>query len=616
MSAELEAKEESNTMTDDETDSTVTLGDVAFDPVATQDFRLSVEGTSGTGKSNTLAVILEKLADTNIPTLIIERLGALSPVRLEDESIVVVGARDEEGVDLAVGLEDLDQLGGWVLDRGMKVLLDVSTYADYEAEKSRVHLAAAKAIRSLNDRAHEKYRSGDRTKSLLVVDEAHILAPKDSAPEPELDEWVKRCRGQLIKASTEGGNKGVSIIVGYQRRAFLHNGVIQLAQDFVAHRPGDEDIDRTADALRCSEDELAALGTGEVLARGATITGDDLVGPTSVRKRRSPDPREESFELPETPDELSAVLDDIQSEVEAERERRSEREDELEQLREENDRLQERVEELEQELADTDRLASALENFGAESNGGSAAQDVGEGVADLRERVDELKAERDAVLDERDAAEAEADELREENRALEEDLADVEADVQELRSAFEAAASDVASLAETFEVDVDVAAAAGAAESEETADLRARLQNAQERIDDLQAKNERLCEQSDGDVVEPLADYEAFLNDEAVSAAIDAAKEDATCSPRYIKGVLATIISEGSWVPYSDVAERLGVSTTSDVSKAASELERRKVIQKDKRNGEMHVDLNVDGLNEVRRAAREREKTEELMDEL
>ena len=49
--------------------STVTLGDVQFDPVTIQDFGLSVEGTSGTGKSNTLAVILEDLADVPIPTL-------------------------------------------------------------------------------------------------------------------------------------------------------------------------------------------------------------------------------------------------------------------------------------------------------------------------------------------------------------------------------------------------------------------------------------------------------------------------------------------------------------------------------------------------------------------
>lgn len=441
---------------DEESPSTVTLGDVSFDPVATQDFRLSVEGTSGTGKSNTLAVILEDLADVAIPTLIIERLGALSPVRLEDEDIVVVGAREEEGVDLAVGLEDLDQLGSWVLDRGMKILLDVSTYADYEQEGSRVHEAAARAVRSINDRAHEKYRSGDRTKSLLIVDEAHYMAPKDTAPEPELDEHVKRCRGQLIKVATEGGNKGISVVVGYQRRAFLHNGVIQLAQDFIAHKPGDEDISRTADALRCSEDELANLGTGEILARGESITGGDLVGPTTVRKRHSPDPREESFELPETPEQLSDVLEEIQSDVEAERERRTEREDELERLRDENERLREEKAELEEELANVDKLSDAMERLVGSGNGGAAA-DVGEGVADLQGRVDELKQERDRLQEELDDVQAERDGLTEENKALQERVADLEADVQELRSAFESAREDVGALVETFDVDADLA---------------------------------------------------------------------------------------------------------------------------------------------------------------
>jgi len=585
----------------------VEFGDVAFDPVTTQDFRLSVEGTSGTGKSNTLAVLLEDLAEVSIPTLVIERLGALTPARLVDEDIVVVGAREEEGVDLAVALEDLDQIGSWVLDRGMKIVLDISTYADYEDEKSRIHLAAAKALRSLNDRAHEKYRAGDRTKSLLVVDEAHILAPKDSAPEPELDEYVKRCRGQLIKASTEGGNKGISIVVGYQRRAFLHNGVIQLAQDFVAHKPGDEDIGRTADALRCSEDLLADLGMGEIVARGESITGGDLVGPTSVRKRRSPDPREETFELPEAPDELTDVLDELQEEVVAEQERRAEREDELEQLRYENERLQERVDELEQELADTDRLASALDNLG--SNGGGAAQDVGEGVADLQERVDELKDERDAALRDIEAAESEAEDLHASRDALEEEVADLEAEVQELRSAFEQAADTVDMLAGIFETDVDITTVPNQSNDAEHEALK-------ERVNDLEAENERLRAQADAEISEQLHEYEDFLKLDAVQEQIELAKENVTASPRYVKGVLAGIIAEGEAVSYDTIADRLGVSTTSDVSKAASELERRKIVTKDRGDDGMDVDLNTEGIEKVRKAAAEREKTENLMEEL
>jgi len=590
-----------------ESDSRVAFGDVDFDPVATQDFRLSVEGTSGTGKSNTLAVLLEDLAEVSIPTLVIERLGALTPARLVDEDLVVVGAREEEGVDLAVALEDLDQIGSWVLDRGMKIVLDISTYADYEDEKSRIHLAAAKALRSLNDRAHEKYRAGDRTKSLLVVDEAHILAPKDSAPEPELDEYVKRCRGQLIKASTEGGNKGISIVVGYQRRAFLHNGVIQLAQDFVAHKPGDEDIGRTADALRCSEDLLAGLGTGEIVARGESITGGDLVGPTTVRKRTSPDPREETFELPEAPDELTDVLDELQEEVAAEQERRAEREDELEQLREENERLQERVDELEQELEDTDRLASALDNLG--SNGGGAAQDVGEGVADLQERVDELKDERDAALRDVEAVESEAEDLRASRDALEEEVADLEAEVQELRSAFEQAADTVDTLASVFETDVDITTVPNQSNDAGHEALK-------ERVDELEAENKRLRAQADAEIGEQLDEYEDFLQLDAVQEQIELAKENVTASPRYVKGVLAGIIAEGGAVSYDTIAERLGVSTTSDVSKASSELERRKIVTKDRGDNGMTVDLNTEGIEEVRKAAAEREKTEQLMNEL
>ncbi|UIP00324.1 hypothetical protein Hbl1158_02845 [Halobaculum sp. CBA1158] len=594
----------------DTSDSTVELGDVAFDPVTIQDFRLSVEGNSSTGKSNTLAVILEDLADVPVPTLVVERLGALAPVRLVDEDIVVVGAREEEGVDLAVALEDLDQIGEWVLDRGMKVLLDISTYADYEDDKSRVHLAAATAIRSLNDRAHEKYRAGDRTKSLLVADECHWLAPKDSAPEPQMDEWVKRCRGQLIKASTEGGNKGISIIAGYQRRAFLHNGVIQLAQDFIAHRPGDEDIARTADALRCSEEDLAELTTGEILALGESITEGDLAGPTQVRKRSSPDPREETFDLPETPDALADVLDELQAEVQAEQERRSEREDELERLREENERLQERVDELQQELDDTERLSEALSNL---QGGGGAAADVGEGVADLQERVDELKGERDALeadlADEREAREAAESEVT----RLEDRVADLEAELQEVRAAFEGATEHVRGLAETFDVDVDVVepVAAGEGDDGELSEAREERDRLRERVADLK---ERLADAGEPSVP---TDYEDFLEDEIVQTAIEDAKSDGSVSEKYVRAVVAAILEEGEPVTMDRVLEFPGVTETGGHAKrAAKALENRRVVTVDDDGDSIQVDFHVDGVREIKAEQQRRERREQIMDDI
>jgi len=264
-------------------------------------------------------------------------------------------------------------------------------------------------------------------------------------------------------------------------------------------------------------------------------------------------------------------------------------------------------EEVWRKLRDRKRC-NALEKLG-QANGG-AAQDVGEGVQDLQERVDELKQERDRLQDELDRqAEAYEDMAAQRDRAQER-VADLEAEVQELRTAFEGAADEIASLAENFEVDVDLSTPT--VEGQADADV----QTLRERIDELESRNERLQAQADVEVSETLETYEDFLGVNAVQGEIDAAKKEGSASPRYVKGVIAAIVSEGGPVTYDAIAERLGVSTTSDVSTVASELERRKIVSKDASGSEIHVDLNTHGIEEVRKAAAERERTEALMDEL
>lgn len=576
----------------------VDLGAVQFDPTASGDFRLSVEGTSGTGKSNSLSVILEDLATSTLPTLVVERLGALSTVRSVDEHLVVVGGREEEGIDLVVPLQALDKIGSWVLDRQMKVLLDISTYADYEADKSRVHLAAAKAVRSINDRAHEKYRAGDRTPALVVIDEAHWLAPKDNAPNPDLDEWVKRCRGQIIKASTEGGNKGISLVVGYQRRAFLHNGVIQLCQDWVAHRPGDEDLDRTASAIRCDVETLANLGTGEIVARGPAITGGDLVGPTTVRKRTSPDPREDTFDLPETPPELTSAIEEIQAEVETEQQARRERQDELERLRSRVEDLQEQRESLEEQLADRDRLTRALENL----RGGN-----GEADSEVAERVEDLRTERDRLQQDLESARAELDEARATIDDQTDRIEHLEAEVAELQ--------EVAEFRDEFLErfgDPDRPAPA----PDPDADLEADLREVRAERDRLQQRLEAAKTDSGTDVEVPT-DYEEFLQDPVVQEQIEEAKQAEGTSPRYVKGVLATILQERGPVDRETIGDHLGIKSLSNVSKAATKLEARRVITEVDVSGNRKAwDLNTEGIREIKEARARREKTEEVMQQL
>jgi len=419
-------------------DGRIELGEVSFDPTEIQDFRLSVEGTSDTGKTNSLAVILEDLAEVSIPTLIVERVGALSTVRHEDDDIVVVGGKEEEAVDLVVPLQELDQIGNWVLDKGMKVLLDVSTYSDYSQEESRVHLAAGKAVRSLNDRAQEKYKAGSRTKSLLVIDEAHYMAPKDNAPEPELDDNVKMCRGQIIKACTEGGNKGISTIVSYQRRAFLHNGVISLCKDWIVHGLANEDAAKVAKKLNIDRDLIDELGVGEILARGDNLTSGELVGPTKVRKRSSPDPREEEFEIPETSAEKQEVLNEIQESIEERKEEREEEKSRVEELEEKVEQLQDEKEEMQDSLENREELRKALKGLNeTDSSSSEDVQEISERAEELEEENEELRNRLEVKENKLQELREERDHLQEEYEALEEKFESRLQGLNSLRSAFQ-----------------------------------------------------------------------------------------------------------------------------------------------------------------------------------
>lgn len=605
-------------------DTTVTLGDVTFDPVATNDFRLSVEGTSNTGKSNTVAAILEDLGDVQLPTLIIERLGALSTVRHADDRLIVVGAREAEGIDLAVSLDDLDRVGEWVLDRGMKLLVDVSTYAEPTAEESRLHLAAARAIRSLNERAHEKYRAGDRTASLLVCDEAHYIAPKDSAPEPSnKGDYVIRARGELIRACTEGGNLGISTIVAYQRRAFLHNGVIQLCQDWIVHGLEADDAQRVARALNVDRETIETLGVGEIIARGRTITDGEMVGPTQVRKRRSPDPREESFELPEPSEDLAAVLEDIQSEVEAEAEKRTEREREIERLENERDTLEDRVEDLEEQLTDRERLTRALENLrdpdaasGADQSDTSSEQAAAN--EELVTEVEELRDERKALQRQLTRTEAEAERARERRADAEDRIEQLEAE-REAVTDIQDARSDLVETAETvlqrFGPDEFEAVTADMADqSDALAAARAENDALREQVDELESEIERL--RSEATVVdEQFAEKMDFVRTDAVREQIETAAEKAKTNAEHTWDVVFFL---------ADCDEPVGIDTILPVVEVAessvrdilARLQEQHIVFVNKDGRKHTYRLNVSGMETVVEQQHRREEMNNLREEV
>jgi peptidoglycan hydrolase CwlO-like protein len=608
--------------TESEADSTVTLGSIEFDPVAANDFRLSIEGTSNTGKSNTDAVVLEDLAGVGLPTLVIERLGALTPVRHEDADLVVVGARQAEGIDLAVSLDDLERVGEWVLDRGMKLLVDVSTYADPTEERSRVHLAAAKALRSLNERAHAKYRAGDRTRSLLVGDEAHWLAPKDNASEPEeKGEYVRRCRGELIRAATEGGNLGISTVVSYQRRAFIHNGVIRLCQDWIAHGLEGDDAQRAAKSLQCEASTLLALDVGDIMARGRTITNGALVGPTDVRKRRSPDPREETFSLPDPDEDLAAILAELQKEVEADAEQRSEREAEIDQLRSERERLAERVDQLQEAREDDNRLARAMQQFFDMAESGEVSGSIAEEVQapELVEQVEELRAERAELEKELSETSQALEEARAEHTEQREQIEQLEAELETLRD-LESLRGDLVEQAESvlrrFGPDeFDPVTSEGTTDEldavrEDRDALQAEVNDLSETVEDLQAENEQLRERASV-VSEDFTERVEFIRSDPVREQITAVAESADRSDEHFWKVVFYLADVDGPQTVDDVLPMIDAGKTT-VRSVLSGLAEQNILTEHKQGRKKAYSLNIAGLEQIIEQQSRRDQIEDL----
>jgi len=417
----------------------------------------------------------------------------------------------------------------------------------------------------------------------------------------------------LTRIAKRGRKRGLGIAGFSQRPADVDKAFITQADCLIWHRlTWDNDTDVVARVVGAEHaDRVSDLGDGEAFVQADWADAD--IETVQFRRKRTFDagatPGLDDVERPD----LKSIDGDLVDELEAisdQHDRRQDRIAELEALVDEKD---ERIAELEADLEqaeDLQRLGEAIMNAAGGGDGSAVdaeqqelLEEKTETIAELREQIDALETTLADVRDDRDDLREEVQRLQ----GVEQRVAAAERIEQQLEEARDVLGVDVS----------DAGAAAAAAAAEPDVDVEA----LRDRISELEAENDRLRERvdagdGDGGGLQPLESYEAFLDDADVREAIEAAKGVDRTSPRYIKGVIAAIVDAGGPVAYDDVAERLDLSMTGEVSKAASVLEARKLIEKDSRDDGMYVDLNSDGLNEVREAAARQRKTEELMEDL
>lgn len=185
-------------------------------------------------------------------------------------------------------------------------------------------------------------------------------------------------------------------------------------------------------------------------------------------------------------------------------------------------------------------LTSRLEGTASDAAAGAVPDDVQERLEDKQATIAELREERDALDVQLDSLQQEYEELADE--------------VERLRGI-----EDRVEQAERIEEQLDRARDVLGVDVQEGGADEARVQELQERVDELETENERLREQSGSAAADD--DLASLLNHEAVRAAIDTAIERGDAGGDNYDPVLSVLATaDGEALPAKDIAAPLSIS--------------------------------------------------------
>ncbi len=305
-----------------------------------------ITGKSGSGKSNTASVVIERLLANNFPVLVVDADGEYYGLKEEFE---VLHAGADKGCDIRVSPEHADKLATLALEKNVPIILDVSGFLDVEEANELVR----KTVRRLF--AKEKKL---KKPFLLLIEECHEYIPEGGG----LDETGRT----LIKVGKRGRKHGLGIVGISQRPADVKKDFITQCDWLVWHRLTWDNDTKVVSRVLGAEyaDAIEELDDGEAF----------LMTDWAEAVRRVQFHRKETFDAGATPGlddferpDLKSISGDLVSELEEITASQERRESKLAELRQKLDTKDQRIRELERELEEArdmrdmaDRFAQAL----------------------------------------------------------------------------------------------------------------------------------------------------------------------------------------------------------------------------------------------------------------
>lgn len=256
----------------------ITIGE-GKQPFALESFigqRTAVLGVSGSGKSNTVAVLAEEFAQ-HIPISVIDPDGEMYSLRDVIDNLLVVGR--SENVDIEIQPHQAADIAKFSVENRINIVVDLYEYDEDE----RNELANAYARGLFEACKAQKPRRPYQ----VIVEEAHIFIPQPST-----------LKSVWKQVALRGRKLGLGVVLASQRSQMVDKDVLTQCSVKILHQvEHPRDIGVYKDLIPLSskevEEEVNRIKTGEAIA----IYRDEYGTQTETRQIR----KRHSFHAGATP---------------------------------------------------------------------------------------------------------------------------------------------------------------------------------------------------------------------------------------------------------------------------------------------------------------------------
>ena len=209
---------------------------------------VAVLGITGSGKTNTAAVLIEELLSNGLPLTIVDIEGEYWGLKEKFE--ILVAGRSEHA-ELAIGSENAAKLADISVRRGISVILDLSDFTQNEAYEFLVEYF--EGLWDASSFTKQPYQ--------IVLEEAHEFVPQSTGTP---------LKQMLTRIALRGRKRGLGIILMSQRSAKVEKDVLTQTSLLFLHKvvhPTDLKVYKDLIPLPASqvEDMVRRLSPGEAI---------------------------------------------------------------------------------------------------------------------------------------------------------------------------------------------------------------------------------------------------------------------------------------------------------------------------------------------------------------